>query len=301
MKKIGLALGSGGARGLSHIGVLKVFEQEKVPISYLAGASMGAIVSACYAIDPNIARVEQKIKSVLSKYIPQAKISIFSDKQNNQKSFISGAKEFIKQGYLHYVEETQQSLFSLEKLKEPIYELIPDIDISQTKIPLCIVVTDLENALPVYLTCGSLRNAVLASSSIAGIFPPVRINGFLCNDGGYVGSTPVPAIKRMGAQLIIGIDVKGKVTKNANLEKAGETLARSKYISAILLNNLLLKEANVVISADVKNYKWTSFDKIDLLISKGESSAREKIKLIKELANESVLSTAVKKLLRLTN
>ena len=299
MKKIGLALGSGGARGLSHIGVLKVFEQEKVPVSYIAGASMGAIVSACYAIDPNIQRVEQKIKSVLSKYIPQAKISIFSDKQNSQKSFISGAKEFIKHGYLHYVEETQHSLFSLDKLKEPIYELIPDIDILETKIPLCIVVTDLENALPVYLTCGSLRNAVLASSSIAGIFPPVRINGFLCNDGGYVGSTPVPAIKRMGAQFIVGVDVKGKVTKNADLEKAGETLSRSKYISAILLNNLLLKEANVVISADVKNFKWTSFDKIDLLASKGEAAAKEKIKLIIELANESVLSASVKKFLRL--
>jgi NTE family protein len=284
MKKIGLALGGGGARGLAHIGILKVLENAKVPIHAISGISMGAILGACYAIEPDVEKLETRVREVLAgKSFKSLRMDMFKSEKNEKSSvsFLEKARSFIINGYMHIVEETKTAFFTLEQLEKIVCALLPDIDIADTKIPFACLVTDLSNGKAKVFTKGSLRTSVIASSSIAGIFPPVVIDGIYYNDGGYVGSVPVQAVKDIGADYVIACDVKSKVLKINKILMAKDVVSRSEYITGTILNNCILEESDIVISPAVKHITWTGFDKVDFLIQKGESAALFKVPEIK--------------------
>ena len=119
MKKIGIALGGGGARGLTHIGILKTLESNKVPISYISGTSMGAIVGAFYAFKPNAELLEERLKNIIgNSMFSSLKVDIFKKERIESKdSLFQKAQYVIKSGYLHLVGETQTALIGLEKLE----------------------------------------------------------------------------------------------------------------------------------------------------------------------------------------
>jgi len=283
MSKIGIALGGGGARGLAHIGVLRVLERHKVPLDCIAGTSMGAIVGACYAVEPNVEAVEQRLNRAMSSPLfSKMKFDYLKEtKPESKKSFLRKAQEFVKNGYLLFVEKTQDALLDLEVMEQVLSILLPDIKISQTKVPFTCVATDLTEGKKKIFTEGSLRKCVLASASIPGVFPPVKIDGVYYSDGGAVSSTPVDAAQRMGAGFIIASDVKGKIVRCDKPEKASEIMSRCNYITGMLLNEVQLQNASVVISPDVKYFHWTDFDRIGLLVQKGEDAAQHKILEIK--------------------
>jgi NTE family protein len=279
MKKVGLALGGGGARGFAHIGVLRILEREKIPIQCIAGTSMGAIIGACYAVEPDIEAILHRINKILiTDLFSGMKIKVFKqDDSFLRKSFFSRAQSIIRTGYLYIVGETHHSLVGLDKLEDPINKLLPDIDISQTRIPYACVATDLTHGRMKIFTRGSLRRCVLASASIPGIFPPVEIDGIHYTDGGAVSVTPVHAAKKLGAEFIVASDVKSKIVRWEKPEKASEIMSRSNYITGVMLNELHLKDADVVITPAVKHLHWADFDKLDFIISRGEKAAEFKM------------------------
>lgn len=281
-RKTGLALGGGGARGLAHIGILKVLEREKIKVDCISGTSMGAIIGACYSITPDIGAVERAISQVMkSPLFAKIKLNVFKHGEDNKKrTFFSKAQDFIKNGYLHLVEETQYSLLGLDTLEGIINALLPDIDVSDTRLPFACVATDLTNGAEKIFTTGPLRRCVLASASIPGVFPPIKINDVYYNDGGAVSTTPVAAVKKLGANFIIGCDVKSKIIKWNNPEKAKEIISRSDYITGVLLHELQLKCADVVISPQVRHLHWTEFDKMAFISAEGEKAAQARVHLI---------------------
>ena len=280
MKKIGIALGGGGARGLAHIGVLKILENSKVPVYAISGISMGAIIGAAYAIEPNIEKLEKRVREILSGSVfSKLRIEMLQSEtgKNEKSTFLEKAKSFIINGYIHIVEETKPAFFMLDKLEELVYGLLPDIDISDTKLPFACVATDLTNGKEKVFTKGSIRKCVIASSCIAGVFPPLLMDGFYYNDGGYVGSIPVKVLKDLGADYIIASDVKSRSMRWEKVSKAKDVISRSNYITGALLSEYMLKEADLVISPAVKHINWTGFNKIDFLIKKGEKAMFFKI------------------------
>ena len=283
MKKIGIALGGGGARGLTHIGILKTLESNKVPISYISGTSMGAIVGAFYAFKPNAELLEERLKHIIgNSMFSSLKVDIFKKERIESKdSLFQKAQYVIKSGYLHLVGETQTALIGLEKLEELINMLLPDIDIKDTKIPFSCVACDLTNGIEKIFDSGPIRRAVVASSAIPGVFPPVEINGIYYNDGGAVSVTPVNAVKQLGADYVIACDVKSRVTRMTKLEKAKDIISRSNYVTGSLLSLIQLRSADVVISPAVKHLHWSDFNKIDFIIKKGERAALLKLWIIK--------------------
>lgn len=180
-KKIGLALGGGGARGLAHIGVLKVLEEAGIEIDMIVGTSMGAFVGSYYALGLDLAELEKEAIS----FTKTKAISTFVDLATHRKSILKGIK----------AEKYIRKMVGEKTLLE------------DTRIPTRIVCTDLSNGEEIILKKGDISEAIRASISVPAIFPPVKIDGRYLVDGGVINSTPVDVVKNMGADVVIGVDL----------------------------------------------------------------------------------------------
>ncbi len=192
--KIGLALGSGAARGLAHIGVLKALTEEGVPIDMLAGSSMGALVGACYARRAEIAEFENIIlrtdwKRLLQLADPNLALMF--------KGFIHG-----------------------QKVKELLRTIIGDVEFKDLKVPLAVVATDANTGEEVIIKEGSVVEAVRASISIPAIFTPVKLKNRFLTDGGVVNPVPVSVVKDMGAAFVVACNV---IHKPQEKRRSGST------------------------------------------------------------------------------
>ncbi|MGE4385373.1 MAG: patatin-like phospholipase family protein [Endomicrobiaceae bacterium] len=285
MKKA-IALGGGGARGLAHIGVLKVLEENGIKFDCIAGTSMGAIIGALYAIEQDA----EKLRKTLKEYF----FNVMFSKLNMQKmqdetqassarSLIRKAREFVKYGS----SDSSNSFLSHSMLEEMVDSLLPDIDISDTKIPFACVATDITNGKEKVFTKGSLRKLVLASASIPGVFPPVNIDDIWYTDGAHVNVTPVSAAKLLGADFIIASDVKSKLkTLEALPVNSKDIMNRCNFIANYLFYEVLIKEANVVIEPNIKQISWSEFNKFNLMVSEGEKAASAQMDLLKKEINK---------------
>ena len=189
--KIGLALGSGAARGLAHIGVLKALIEEGISIDMIAGSSMGALVGACYARKGEIAGLEELVlKTDWKQLVRLADPNL----------------ALLFRGFIHG-----------QKVKELLRAIIGDVEFKDLKIPLAIVATDINTGEELVIKEGSVIEAVRASISIPAIFMPVKFSAkggsasggkdrFLI-DGGIVNPVPVSIVKDMGATFIIACNV----------------------------------------------------------------------------------------------
>jgi NTE family protein len=122
MKKIALVLGGGGARGLSHLGVLNVLEKENIPLDMIVGTSMGSIIGACYAVNPNAKEVEENVRKALAgSAFANMKLDTFTHKPDEKMSIFDKAQEFIKYGYIQIAEHTKYAILGIEKLEEIIH------------------------------------------------------------------------------------------------------------------------------------------------------------------------------------
>jgi len=179
--KVGLALSGGGARGLAHIGVLKVLEREGIPIDFLAGASMGGAVAAFYASGWSVESMEEEALRV---------------------SKLRHLIELVDYGLL-----TKPGLLEGQRVRRYLVERLGDITFDDLKIPLALVAVDLDSGEEVILRSGSVVEAVRATGSLPGLLAPLRLDGRLLVDGGVLNNLPADVVRRMGADIVIAVDV----------------------------------------------------------------------------------------------
>ncbi|MDE3838406.1 esterase [Bacillus methanolicus] len=249
--KIGLALGSGGARGFAHLGVIKVLKAEGIPIDFLAGSSMGAMVGCLYAAGLDIEQLYKLAGAFKRKY--------YLDFTVPKMGFIAG-----------------------KKVKELIRVFTHGKNIEQLEIPVGVVATDLMTGEKVVFRQGPIADAVRASISIPGIFVPEKLNGRLLVDGGVVDRIPVSVVKEMGADLIIAVDV-SHVKTNTEITSIFDVIMQS---VDIMQKELVMSReiaSDVMIRPRVENYSSRSFTNIDEIISIGEEEARKQIGKIKSV------------------
>ncbi len=189
--KVGIALGTGAARGLAHIGVLKVLQNEGIPIDFLSGTSMGALVGGCFAAGLPLEELERLALEIDAKKV---------------RSYFSPS--FTRHGIAHG-----------NTVEDILRDIIGDIDFKDLKIPLSVMCTDLITGKEVILSEGSVIKALRASISLPVIFTPVKHNGYLLVDGGLVDPLPVSAVAKMGADKIIAIDVTRNIEKSIMMAK----------------------------------------------------------------------------------
>jgi NTE family protein len=298
--KIALALGGGAARGLAHLGILKVFEDARVPFDMIVGTSLGALIGGLYALQPDakywMGRVEQYLRSFRSRRTRLEFIRRLEDPDSRNHGFFSDMANLIRKGYFWGVTATKPAFISEKEYEEFIYPLIPDVNIEETKIPFACVATDIRNGKRVVYRSGPLRLAVSGSCALPGIFPPVVDGDMLLVDGGWVERVPVRCAKDMGADIIIAVDVSSEIGRFD--DKFGlDVVLRADAVSRIYLNELLVQEADVVIHPAVAGTHWADFSNPRELYRQGEAAALEKLVTIRTVIHRSALSPVPQKTL----
>ena len=290
--KICIALGGGAARGLAHLGVLKVLEEAQVPIHMIAGTSLGAMMGGLYASRPDASywmeQVEQFLHSYVSRKTRLEFIQKLEQPNNHSRGFFSDMAFLLRKGYFWSVTATNSAFIGEKEYQNLIYPLIPDISIEEIKIPFSCVATDIRNGKRVRYSSGRLRTAVSASCALPGIFPPVVDDGMILVDGGWVERVPVLCAWDMGADIVIAVDVSSDVPIFE--ETSGlDIVLRADAVTRIYLNDILCRDADIVIHPNVGDTHWADFSNPKDLFKQGETAAREKIMAIRTIIQSAVV------------
>nr|WP_256205663.1 patatin-like phospholipase family protein [Calditerricola satsumensis] len=248
--KIGLALGAGGARGMAHIGVLKVLEERGIRPHCIAGSSMGSLVGVLYANDLNL--------SLLERLAIQLRRKHWLDMTVPKLGFVAG-----------------------EKVKQLVRLLTHGKNLEDLSLPVAVVATDLERGERVVFRTGPIDQAVRASMSIPGIFVPERIDGRLYVDGAVTDRLPVDVVRDMGADFIIAVDVT-PFQLSTRIQSIFDVIAQTIDILEKEVNQSRVLHADVVIRPDVGRFSSTAFTNIAEIIAEGEKAARAMIDEIEE-------------------
>lgn len=276
-KKVGLALGGGGVRGLAHIGVLKVLEEDGIEPDLIVGTSAGALIGGAYASGMTPRDIKAKVDAYLmSPEFHESTIkSIGISFSPGPKSFLQKTQIFARNQYYLLRALIKPSVLPSEDIHSIINYLLPDIDISHTRIPFRAVSTDLITGRQIVLSEGPLRQAVLASSSVPGAVEPVRLGDQLLADGGVTSLVPVHATRDAGADVVIAVMVDRHLPEKAGMETAKDVLYRATEITANTLEAAELQNADVVIRPAVGDLHWTDFSRCKDLVALGEEAARK--------------------------
>lgn len=285
-KKIGLALGGGGARGLAHIGVMKVLEKEKIIPDIIVGTSIGSIVGGAFASGMKIEELEERSELFLQSDLYQSsELKAMGDAESGAEQRLS---KRIQSYFMTKIRLAQAlyrpSILQIDEMQEFVNFFIPDIQIEETIIPFRAVATDLRSGECAFLKKGSLRRSILASSAVPGALPPVEINGRQLSDGGIICNVPVQYLFEEGAQAVIAIAVDRDIALCSELQTAVDTYVRAGEIQGFHLEKYNLENADIVIRPQIGNIHWTDFSQSKELISLGEAAARSCLPEIQNLA-----------------
>ena len=289
--KIALVLSGGGARGGAHVGVLKVLEENNIPIDMIVGTSMGSFVGGLYAsgktpqeiekmltqtdwtkyITTNFTRQDIPIRKKELDYIYQGRLGVGVNSKND---IVLPTGVFKREPLLlKFLQETQ----NVEDIK----------DFDKLRIPYRAVATNIKNGEPVVLKSGSLARAMYASSAIPGGFQPIQIDGIDLVDGGVSDNFPIQVARDMGADIIIAVDVsenfKEKLDVNSYMVLMGQ-----------LVNIMMRKNANesikklheddILLTPDLDDFSGLDADRYKKIIQKGEDVALKNIEKLKKLS-----------------
>lgn len=288
MSRLGLALGGGGARGLAHIGVLKVLDEEEIKISSITGCSMGAIIGGLYSYFGNALNVEEFIYRAIKdpRFEKLGMEALSENSKFPDKNYFEQFFGYIG-GRFNALKALRRLSYFDDELTDEIYQMIPDIPIENLKIKFSAIATDLISGEEINFTKGSLRDAIRASSAIPGIYPPVIINDYLLVDGSASESVPVGKVREIGADRVLAVNVIKNLQVDRKTKNILDILYRIEDITSYHLSLVRLKEADLIISPQVKKLSWADFDKAEEIIKCGEEAARENLEKIKKLINRN--------------
>lgn len=283
-KRIGIALGGGGARGLAHIGVLGVLEKESIPIHLIAGTSIGALVGGAYASGINPDELQKKAEAYLSSTEFRSSVikSFETIRTKGEVALIQKIQAYLKNHFYLIQAMFKPGILSNEGFRATIDYFIPDIRIEETRIPFRAVATDLVSGEEITFSEGSLRQAVMASCAVPGAIAPLKEGERLLSDGGITCSVPSSVARREGADRVIAVVVDRGIGSE-ELRTVVDVYLRVNEIMGERLKQCELAEADVVIRPEVGDLHWSGFSEAMNLIDEGEKATREKLDDIRHL------------------
>ncbi len=251
---LGLALGGGFSRGFAHLGVLQVLEQNQIPVSYIAGTSVGSILGAAYASGTPLARIIATCRTIRFRDIARWRVS-------------------------------RLGLASNHRLGDLIEQVFESRRFEDLQIPMAVVATDLATGEPVVFTHGNLSEAIRASCAFPGLFEPVQIGTRCLADGGLVAPVPTSAARDLGAKHVIGVSVGVEDGRRGAPTNIFQVVCRA--VNAAQKHQLEIWErhADLVLRPDVQSLAWDDFDRADEAIEAGAAAARRALPRIQKLLN----------------
>ena len=274
--KVGVVLSGGGAKGLAHIGVLKVLEEAGVEVSYIGGTSMGAIVGGLYAAGYSAKELDSIFRSLdadalLRDYTPRVSKNFF-EKRNDElyalqlpfKNFKIGVPTALSKGLYNYT--------TVNRLTDHVRHIR---DFKKLPIPFVCIATDIETGEEVVLNHGVLADAILASGAFPSLYNPVEIDGRLLIDGGVTNNYPIEEVRRMGADIVIGVDVQDPLKNRDQIRGATGILVQINNYQMIQKMTEKRKATDIYIKPDISGFTVVSFEDGGAIIDQGEKAGRE--------------------------
>lgn len=279
--RVCLALGGGGARGIAHLGAIAAVRETSIEVERFVGVSIGALAGALCAFDPNIDRVISRTTQYLTSAEFRAKQEAMfgtAKPKTVEEEGLFAWYERVK-GYLRGRSMMSRifrrpSLLPAALVRDIVECLVPDADISDTDIPLNIVAVDLLTGHRVVLQSGPVRDAILASTAIPGIFPPVEFDGMLLCDIGVFESLPTAVAASYARDLTFAVDVGPDLGQIDKCETALDVLMRMDEIAERQHRRETLASADLVIRPEVSDVQWFDFTRPDHLIDAGRRAGR---------------------------
>jgi len=291
--KVGLVLSGGGAKGLAHIGVLKVIDSLGIRVDYVAGTSMGAIVGSLYASGYSGKELDSifngiDFDKILRDDIPRA-AQTFYERENNEKYAIILPFDNFKVQLPSALSRGQNTFNLLSKLTLHVSDIN---DFSKLPIPFFCIATNIETGQPVVLEKGNLAQSVNASGAFPSLFQPVIIDDQLLIDGGVTNNYPIDELRAKNIDVIIGVDVQDGLVNRNNLSSAPSILFQINNFRTI--DNMKVKKpkTDIYINPDITMFNVVSFDDGKKIIKNGEIATNLKSKELKKLAENQVKKRA---------
>ncbi|HUD70370.1 MAG TPA: patatin-like phospholipase family protein [Dongiaceae bacterium] len=276
--KVGLALGGGAARGLAHLGVLKVLEENRIPVDLIIGTSVGALIGGVYATTRDAAMTEKRFHEfIFSKAFKRARFDFLKESREARRGVMSRVVTLFKKGIFYSFSVAKTSWVSAEYFEHNINALLDDVPIEKAGIPFHAVAADMLTGDLVVLSQGGLRRAVSASSAVPGLLPPVSIDGRLLIDGGWVAQVPVVPALDQGCDLVIAVDVSRELEPLAEQGSGLNIMVRAAAIRAEALRLMQGRLADILIEPDVGRVHWADFSAVDECVRRGEEATRARI------------------------
>jgi NTE family protein len=252
---VGLALGGGFARGFAHLGVLKVFEQNHIPVSHIAGTSVGSILGAAYASGAPLERIIETCRTLRFRDIARWRVS-------------------------------RLGLASNQRLGNLIERVFESRQFEDLRIPLAVVATDLSSGEPVVFTQGNLVDAIRASCAFPGLFEPVEIGTRCLADGGLVAPVPTRAARELGATSVIGVSVGMQDGHRGAPTNIFQVVSRAVSAAQKHQSEVWESHADLVLRPDVQALAWDDFDRAEEALEAGAAAARHALPRIQKLLGQ---------------
>jgi NTE family protein len=260
---IGVALGGGFARGMAHIGVLKVLEQEGIPVRIIAGTSVGALIGACYCSGLSVEELEKVARSVRFTTFARWTVSRYGFASNDRM--------------MQFLNRT---------LKVKTFE--------ELRIPLGITATDFNSGEGVVFHSGSMVDPIRASCAYPGMFLPVNIRGRWLVDGMLSHPVPTSPLHEMGADRVIAVHLRGQWTKDGAPRHLFDVIGQSFAIAQDQMSHLWRGAADVIVEPDVAGFAYDDFKRAGELITAGEIATKKVLPEIRKWLETPDTSAAAK-------
>ncbi|MCW8980972.1 patatin-like phospholipase family protein [Altibacter sp.] len=273
--KVGLVLSGGGAKGLAHIGALKVIEEAGVRIDYIGGTSMGAIIGSLYASGYSATQLDSIFNNtdfdkLIQDEIPRS-AKTFYEKDEAEKYALTLPFDKFQVSFPSALSKGQNVYNLLSRLTAHVSTIE---DFNKLPIPFFCVATNVETGKEVILNKGYLPRAITASGALPSLFSPVEIDGVLMVDGGVVNNYPVDEVRAMGADIVIGVDVQDSLRSRDKLKSAFDVLVQINNYRTINDMAKKRKRTDIYIHPNIDEFTVVAFNQGDSIVSAGEREAQ---------------------------
>jgi NTE family protein len=275
-KRIGLALGGGGARGGAHVGVLEVLEELHVPVDAIAGTSMGAVIGGLYAAGVPAERIHENLSTAnwsdLLDDRPSYRELVFRRKEDAER-YLVDFELGIRKGRIRLARGFRAGQKLAFEARAALVGLPPERDFSKFPIPFRAVATDVETGERVVLDHGDIVESILASFAVPGVFAPVEIDGRLLVDGGISDNLPVDIVREQGVDVVIAVDVGTPLVTRKDLRSAFGVLGQTTTFLTRKNTEPSLSAADLVLTPELEEISSADFAATAEAIERGRQAA----------------------------
>ncbi|MCL2682558.1 MAG: patatin-like phospholipase family protein [Bacteroidales bacterium] len=284
--KIGVVLSGGGAKGMAHVGTLKMLETLNIPVDYIGGTSMGAVVGGLYAMGYTADQIDTIIRTTdwmsLFNDFPRREYIGVHEKKNNDPYQLR--LSLAPNDIALFAKGAIDGQHIDNMLNHYLFEAYKTPNFSDLKIPFFCIGTDIITAQYVVLDSGNLAQAIRASMAVPTVFSPVEIDGRLLVDGGVINNFPVLEMRQRGVDIIIGVDVGFQYKCKSELQNLANILEQVIFLAGQDIQQKNVDNCDIFIAPDLGKFAAFSFMRYDSILERGYQAAQAAYPELSKLA-----------------